>query len=123
MRRSSVSLSMLCALLVLTTTVGVAFAANAHFISASAKRQGTNLSVSFKIAGLGDTQTISVTASAKATAEYACINKGGKNPSAANKHQLSANVSVSGNFTSGKNGSVSGTLTITPPPHDLNCPP
>ena len=123
MRSGKLIPSALVALVALCTTAGVVLAANPHFNSASARRSGTNLTVSFKISGLGDNQTITVTASAKATAEYQCINNGGKNPSAANKQQVSANVSVSGDFTSGKNGSVNGTLTITPPPATLVCPP
>jgi hypothetical protein len=108
--------------LILGITAAVALAASVHFIKSSAARQGNNLVVSFKIAGLGDNESITVTASCKATADYQCINGGGKNPSAANKEQVIADLSVSGDFTSDKNGSVNGTLTINPPPATLDCP-
>ena len=108
--------------LILGIGAAVALAANVHFIDADAERQGNNLKVSFKIAGLGDNESITVTASCTATANYECINGGGKNPAAANKEQVIADLSVSGDFTSDKNGSVTGTLTINPPPATLDCP-
>ena len=100
----------------------VAFAANVHFINASASLDDDELDIKFKIAGLGDNESITVTGSCRATANYECINGGGKNPTAANKEQVIADLSVSGNFTSDKNGSVVGTLTVEPPPATLECP-
>jgi hypothetical protein len=102
----------------------VAAAAAPHFVRADAagpNAQG-NLIVNFKIAGLGDTVTTTVTASADATAVYACQNKGGNFPSDPKKTQASGPVSASGEFTSGKNGSISGSLTLMPPPTTLDCP-
>jgi len=93
-----------------------------HFNSASAARDDDDLVVKFKIAGLGDNETITVTAACTATANYECVNGGGKNPVAANKEQVIADLTVSGDFTSDKNGSVSGSLTIEPPPATLECP-
>jgi hypothetical protein len=92
-----------------------ALAQNEHFVSASARLSGTNLVVSFKEAGLGDNVTITETGSATATATYVCVNRGGANPSAANKTTITAPVSASGNFTSGKNGQITGSLTLSPP--------
>ena len=102
----------------------VAVAASPHFIrsSASGPNAQGNLTVSFKIAGLGDNQTITVTTTADATAVYACRNNGGNFPSDPKKTTVSGPVSASGNFTSGKNGSVSGTLTLQPPATTLSCP-
>ena len=100
----------------------VALAANVHFNSADAGRDGNDLEVDFKIVGLGNNETITVTASCTATANYECVNRGGNNPAAANKEQVIADLSVSGNFTSDKNGNVIGTLTIEPPPATLVCP-
>ena len=98
-------------------------AANAHFVSASARRSGNNLVATFKEAGLGDTQTVTVVLRATSTATYACFNGGGHNPSAANKRTVNGDVSVSGQFTSGKNGSVNGTLTLGPiGPGSFSCP-
>src|SRR5262250_71001 len=90
-----------------------ALAVSPHFVSASATVNADgSLTVSFKEAGLGDNVLISYTASADATATYVCVNKGGANPSAANKTTVSGPVSASGQFSSGKNGSISESLTL-----------
>lgn len=116
-----VSLPMLLAGFVMAAPA--ALAVSPHFISASAQLSGTNLVVSFKEAGLGTNQNINYTASATATATYVCVNKGGANPSAANKTTVTAPVSASGTFNSGKNGNVIGSLTLTPPgPGSFSCP-
>src|SRR6516162_7288163 len=99
-----------------------AFATSPHFNSASAGLSGTNLVVSFKEAGLGTNQNIAYTASANASATYVCVNKGGGNPSASNKTNVAGPVSASGTFNSGKNGNVTASLTVSPPPANLNCP-
>jgi hypothetical protein len=93
--------------------VGTALAASPHFIrsSASGPNNQGNLSVNFKIAGLGDNETLNVTASANATAVYACQNNGGNFPSDPKKQEVSGPVSASGQFTSGKNGQITGSLT------------
>lgn len=113
----------LCMLLV-TVAASVALAANAHFIrsSASGPNNQGNLLVNFKIAGLGDNETITVTASADATAVYACRNNGGNFPSDPKKTEVSGPVSASGDFTSGKNGQITGSLTLQPPATTLVCP-
>jgi hypothetical protein len=102
----------------------IAFAANPHFIQASASGPDAagNLSVNFKIAGLGDNETITVTASANATAVYACQNNGGNFPSDPKKQTVSGPVSASGDFTSGQNGQITGSLTVSPPASTLTCP-
>jgi hypothetical protein len=100
-----------------------ALAVSPHFVSADARLSGTNLVVSFKEAGLGDNQLINYTASADATATYVCVNKGGANPSAQNKTTVAGPVSATGTFNSGKNGNVSASLTLNPPPSDISCPP
>jgi hypothetical protein len=101
-----------------------ATADNPHFIrsSASGPNAAGNLSVSFKVAGLGDNVTITVTASADATAVYACRNNGGNFPSDPKKTEVSGPVSASGDFTSGKNGQITGSLTLNPPATTLTCP-
>lgn len=103
---------------------GVVLAANPHFIRASASGpdEAGHLTVSFKIAGLGDTVTTTVTASADATALYACQNNGGNFPSDPKKQQVSGPVSASGEFTSGKNGQINGELVLSPPASTLDCP-
>jgi hypothetical protein len=101
-----------------------ALAQNEHFIRASANlnNDGT-LTVSFKEAGLGTNQLITYVASADATATYVCVNRGGGNPSASNKTTVAGPVSETGQFSSGKNGQVTASLTISPPPSDISCPP
>ncbi len=99
-------------------------AASPHFLrpSASGPTATGQLNVNFKIAGLGDTVTTTVTATADASALYACRNNGGNFPSDPKKQQVSGPVSASGQFTSGKNGSVNGSLTLSPPASTLDCP-
>jgi len=117
--------AVLSSALLIASTAASAFADNPHFIQASASgpNNAGNLTVNFKIAGLGDDVTITVTASADATAVYACRNNGGGFPSDPKKQSVSGPVSASGNFTSGKNGSVSDSLTLSPPASSLTCPP
>jgi hypothetical protein len=122
MRRVSIILLILGVLVALTAPT--ALAASPHFINASASGPNASgsLAVSFKIAGLGANETITITATADATAVYACQNNAGNFPSAANKQTVSGPVSDSGQFTSGKNGQITGSLTLSPPPSTLNCP-
>jgi hypothetical protein len=101
-----------------------ALAVSPHFIFARADLQGTNLVVSWKEAGLGTNQLITYTASADATVTYVCVNRGGGNPSASNKTTISGPVSATDQFSSGKNGQVTASLTLTPPgPGGFSCPP
>ena len=100
------------------------WAANAHFLkcSASGVNSDGSLNACFKIAGLGDNQLVTVTASAHADATYACRNNGQQCPNAANKVNVQADVGSSGTFPSGKNGTVTACLTVEPPPTSLTCP-
>ncbi|TNC23232.1 hypothetical protein FG385_22490 [Amycolatopsis alkalitolerans] len=81
------------------------------------------LTVAFKEAGLGNNQNITYVLSADATATYVCVNRGGANPSASNKTEVSGPVSATGTFNSGKNGQITASLTVSPPPTSLTCPP
>jgi hypothetical protein len=103
--------------------VPAALAVNAHFISASASlnNDGT-LTANFKEAGLGTNQNIDYALTADGTATYVCVNKGGANPSAQNKTTVNGPVSATGSFNSGKNGNVTGSLTVSPPPSNISCP-
>lgn len=74
----------------------IAAAQNPHFIRVSSGLRGSALTANFKIAGLGDNQTIQVTLSADATAQYACFNRGGHHPEATNKETVSGPVSATG---------------------------
>jgi hypothetical protein len=101
-----------------------ALAVSPHFISASGTLNADgSLTVKFKEAGLGTNQNINYLLTANATATYVCVNKGGANPSAQNKTTVSGPVSATGTFSSGKNGNVTASLTVSPPPSDITCPP
>jgi hypothetical protein len=79
--------------------------------------------VSFKEVGLGSNEGTDVLVTADASAAYACINKGGRNPKASNKMTVAAPVDAEATLTSDKNGSISGTLTTgpAPGPGDFTC--
>ena len=82
-----------------------------------------DVQVNFTIAGLGNNVQIQMTVSADATATFVCQNNGGNCPNAANKVTVNGPVSASGLFTSGKNGSLSGALTLEPPGSgNFSCP-
>jgi hypothetical protein len=118
-------LVVLCApLLLLLAFAAPAGADSPHFVRASAALSGTTLTVSFKEAGLGTNQLINYVASADASATYVCVNRGGANPSASNKTTVNGPVTASGQFSSGKNGQVTASLTLSPPgPGSFSCPP
>jgi hypothetical protein len=98
--------------------VPVALADSPHFISegtASIDSSGNYNVVNFKEAGLGNTlATETITLSGTATATYACVNGGGNHPKATNKQSATGQVSKSGNFPV-RNGSVTGSLSLSPP--------
>jgi hypothetical protein len=97
---------------------------NPHFnkCGASGVNSDGTLNATFTLAGLGKNQTIDVTASADADATYGCLNNGGSCPNAANKVEVTGTVTANGTFTSGKNGSIKGSLTVDPPATTLTCP-
>ena len=103
-----------------------ALAANPHFLakdtSVGQVQPNGDLKVNFKITGLGANETITVRASADASALYACQNKGGNFPSDPKKKESTGTVTASGQFTSGKNGNIVGALTLSPPASTLKCP-
>ena len=80
------------------------------------------LTTNFKAAGLGSKETISLTASADATAVYICVNKSGNFPSDPKKQVLEGPVSTSEQLTSDKNGQLTGDLTLSAPATTLDCP-
>lgn len=110
----------------LAFTAAPAFAGNGHFIAnhTKASLSGSDLDVKFKEAGLESGSTVSITATADFTGTYQCVNRGGHNPNDPKKTTTGGEVSDSGEFTVGRNGSVSGTLTLSPlaAPADFTCP-
>ena len=83
-----------------------AYAGSAHFVDdmLSASRDGDSITVSGKIAGLGDEDQVHVVV----TATAACINPGGNKPQAANKQTITAE----GDFPV-QNGKALFSLTVT----------
>jgi hypothetical protein len=92
--------------------VGVAVA-GANFKSATGSVNSAGaLVVSFDESGLGN-ENVDYTLTADATALFACINKGGKNPSASNKQSFEGQLSGGASFEP-KNGRVQGDITVGP---------
>ncbi|HWJ11271.1 MAG TPA: hypothetical protein VNS46_17960 [Nocardioides sp.] len=113
------------ALVALVLSAGPALAASPHFVSASLSASGSGLTATFKEAGLGSGTTVTITLHASYDAVFQCINGGQKNPSASNKTTIAGEASASGQFTSGKNGNVVGSLTLSAPSTEGNgfsCP-
>src|SRR5688500_2572776 len=101
-RKSGILLAVLSAL---ALTAGAVFGVAAKFpaVSSSVANNGA-LVVSFDERGVGEGD-IDYTLSADASALWACVNGGGKNPSAANKRSVEGEVSAAGSFEA-KNGRV-----------------
>ncbi len=105
---SILTLTMIALVGFMATTV---WATSPHFLrcAASGVNPDGSLDVSFTIAGHAD-------------AIYGCLNHGQQCPNAANKVEVHADVTAQGTFTSGKNGSIRGSLSVDPPPTTLHCP-
>ena len=127
MRKTSIITAFAAAAATVVLAGGPAFAGNAHFIAnhTSVSASGSTLTVKFKEAGLesGSVETIQVSAHLDMTVQ--CINGGNKNPADPKKTTISSDVSQSGNFEAGKNGTVSGSLSVSAPSAAsvLSCPP
>ena len=107
-------LGIIAVLSVLLVAVSASVAlAGANFKSATSSVNNAGaLVVSFDESGLGN-GNINYTLTADATATYACLNGGGKNPSAANKRAFEGQVSGGGSFEP-KNGRVQADITAGP---------
>ena len=91
------------------------FAQNAHFMRCSSSVDASgNLSVSFRIAGLGSGASDTITATTTATSTWGCLNGGQQCPNAANKFTSSEQLSGDLTVTAGHNGSASGTISLSP---------
>jgi hypothetical protein len=115
MRKALIAISVL-GLVLLGGTTAMAASGHPHFIKSatSASLNGSKLVVNFKEAGLASGAVETVTVSATETITYECVNGGGMNPSASNKHTFVTTVSQSGTFTANKNGNIVGTLKLSP---------
>jgi hypothetical protein len=90
-----------------------AFAAAPQFKAASSSVNNAGaLVVSFDERGLGN-ENVDYTLTADATALYACLNRGGNHPQAANKEQFQGQVSTGASIEP-KNGRVVADLTAGP---------
>lgn len=88
-----------------------------HFISATASvNNAAELVVNFKEAGLGANQLINYEVDATATGQYQWFNHGGNKPQGQPFQFGPTNVSATGSFDSGKNGNVTASITVSPPP-------
>jgi hypothetical protein len=102
------------------TAGALAQAAKFHSATSSVNNDGA-LVVSWDERGLGN-ENIDYTLTADATAVYACINRGGNHPEAANKETVNGDVSASGSFEP-RNGRVQASLTAGPiSAGDFSCP-
>jgi hypothetical protein len=108
------------AVLLLSASAVFAVAAKFHSTASSVNDNGA-LRVDFDQRGLGNAD-INYTLTADAEATWFCINRGGNNPSAANKRDVVAEVSAGGTFQA-ENGRVVASLTAGPPSAgDFSCP-
>jgi hypothetical protein len=114
MRRPVRSILLTTATLVaLFALAAPAFAAAPQFKAATSSVNSSGaLVVSFDERGLGN-ENIDYTVTADATALYACLNRGGNHPQAANKESFEGQVSGGGSFEP-KNGRVVASLTAGP---------
>src|SRR5687767_2253157 len=121
MRRTTLLAVSVVAVLAVGSAVAIAAAAKFHRTSSSVTSGGA-LVVSFDQRGLGN-EDIDYVLSATGTATYACINRGGKNPSASNKRTVSTELTEFATFEP-KNGRVVASISTGPPgPGDFACPP
>lgn len=121
-RRNHIPRPVVFAALALAATSAIA---GPHFVrgpNASLNSSNANVTVTWKESGLGDTVTVDYEASADGRARYQCVNRGGNCPAASNKQSVQGPVFASGSFASGKNGTITGSLTFEPPAGTLNCP-
>jgi hypothetical protein len=121
LRITLTSLAALFATVALTASAVAAIDSFLRFDPTGPNDDGT-LTTDFKLAGLGGKVTITVTASADATAVYICQNNGGNFPSDPKKQVLAGPVSAAEQLTSTKNGQITDSLSLSPPATTLDCP-
>lgn len=123
-KRVRLVLAMACAVgVTMVFGAGSAWAISPHFIKVTAALQNGNVAVKFKEAGLGTNQNINYQACADVEVTCVCVTNSGNCPAAANKKTFTSQICKSATFSSGKNGTVSQTLIITPPACGPSDPP
>ncbi|SRR6266540_3966425 len=114
MRRTVLTILSLVAMSSLTASVAFA-GTGAHFFSASASVSDSGaLVVSWDEAGLGSGSSVDYSLSADSTADYGCLNGGGHNPSASNKHTVSGPLLASVSGLHPKGGRIKSSLGAGP---------
>ncbi|MFM2206934.1 MAG: hypothetical protein RL213_909 [Bacteroidota bacterium] len=104
--------------LALVSTVAV-YAQNPHFVAGpTVTDNGTTLTVTGSIAGLGNNQLITIELNVSGTVTTECTNRGGN---VAPGQTKTDNFVVVGNYTSDRNGRVNFSVT-TPSPTPGRCP-
>jgi hypothetical protein len=102
----------------------VALAAMTTFSNVSGTMNGTSLVVSFTESGLQPNDTTRYILTGNVSALYACVNRGGNFPKAANK-RTTVNAEAKGisNLTANQSGVVTGTVSFTAPTAgSFSCP-
>jgi hypothetical protein len=96
-------------------------AANFKSQSFSVNNQG-QLVCSFDVSGLGNVSSTPGSCTATSTAVYQCINNGGKNPAAGNKHTSTGETGTEVTIPV-HNGRAQGDITVNPAgPGTFTCP-
>lgn len=122
MRKIAASIALASALMGLVVTQAIADAPKFFSADSSVNSNTGELVVTFEERGLGNGD-VNYSLTADASATYACINGGNKNPSAANKRTVTDPVSDTATLPTDRNGRVRGTLRAGPPgPGDFSCP-
>jgi hypothetical protein len=106
----------LAVLSVVAAAVTTAWAVSAHFqFATGVVNDAGALVVAFKEAGLGNNVTAHYTLSTTVDATFQCFNNGSNAPQGQPFETPGQTLTVGGDFTSGKNGNIVGTLTAGPP--------
>jgi hypothetical protein len=114
MRRTVITvIAGLLGLLALGVAPALGDAPQFHSANSSVDSNGAFV-VSFDERGLGNGD-VTYSLTANSTATWACLNGGGKNPSASNKRSFTTTVRKSGTFSADRNGNVVGSETLSPP--------
>jgi hypothetical protein len=107
-----------------------ALAQSGHFVTGGANavqitapdEDSSDLTITGKVAGLGGT-TFEIFATADATANYACQNRGGEFPNDPKKQSVSARVGdTTGELPTPRSGTYKFTLDASAPTSTLSCP-
>jgi hypothetical protein len=97
-------------------------AANFHGAPTFEVNSAGQLTCSGDVSGLGNVATTTGSCTASSSADYQCINGGGKNPAAGNKRTVTGVVSGSDTFPV-RNGRTKGSITLDPTgPGSFSCP-